>query len=380
MQVRRTYWPVRARRSSRTVRDVGPAAGSRDGRALCWYRGRADITYDGSSTSVPTAVLRRQRTWLIDESAGVQRGGNLFHGFGALRPRAGETAFFHSTPPDCTGPDRARDRASERRRPFSIYGTIESDYTADLYLLNPAGVIFGAGARLDLRQERAFTASTANVLRLGPSASRSPWDSSDSFPLLAVGRRARSDSSRRSARGDPRSRMRSSPGRFGTARSRSSAAVWKWSAPWSLHPRQTCSPRPCAPVRFGSTPRDMPDVPRFDLSGVLLGGIDPAAQRHPELERDRSGGPRHSARPSPSPEPGMSRSAAAICSASTRTSSPTPTGTRTGATSTSSSTAMLELERRTIQGAGIYAFSQLPQPRDSPAVGQLGRHPHPRAA
>jgi filamentous hemagglutinin family protein len=118
---------------------------------------QAQITLDGS--------LRPSRTlsgpdYTISAAVGRIRGSNLFHSFDQFNIRTGESATF-------TGPNDIANILSRVTggQSSTIDGLLRSTIPgANLYLLNPAGVIFGANASLDVRG--SFHVSTADVLRL----------------------------------------------------------------------------------------------------------------------------------------------------------------------------------------------------------------------
>src|SRR5262249_3507474 len=88
------------------------------------------------------------------------RGPNLFHSFGKFNLSQGESATF-------TGPNTITNILGRVTggSPSSIDGTIRSEIPgANLYLLNPSGVMFGPNASLDT--SAAFHVSTAGVIRL----------------------------------------------------------------------------------------------------------------------------------------------------------------------------------------------------------------------
>ncbi len=92
---------------------------------------------------------------------GQQAGPNLFHSFRQFNIHSGESATF-------TGPNSVQNiisRVTDGNTSW-IDGRLGSTIPgADLYLLNPAGVMFGANASLDL--SGSFHVSTADYLRLG---------------------------------------------------------------------------------------------------------------------------------------------------------------------------------------------------------------------
>ncbi|MDM8549900.1 filamentous hemagglutinin N-terminal domain-containing protein [Desulfobacterales bacterium HSG2] len=92
---------------------------------------------------------------------GRQAGANLFHSFSRFSIGAGETATF-------AGPASVRNIISRVTGGdlSRIDGKLRSAvFGADLYLMNPAGVVFGPDASLDI--SGSFYATTADYLRLG---------------------------------------------------------------------------------------------------------------------------------------------------------------------------------------------------------------------
>lgn len=100
----------------------------------------------------------------IPDSLGTRQGGNLFHSFSSFSVGAGEVAWF----------DGASDIARVFARvtggaPSQIDGRISSSIpSADLYLINPSGIAFGAGARIDIGG--AFYASTEPAIAFADGA------------------------------------------------------------------------------------------------------------------------------------------------------------------------------------------------------------------
>jgi filamentous hemagglutinin family protein len=121
----------------------------------------AQLTLDGS--------LGPQRTltgpdYRIDAAVGQIRGGNLFHSFGQFNVGTGERATF-------TGPTAITNIMSRVTggQPSRIDGQIRSEIAgANLFLLNPSGVVFGPNANLDV--SGSFHVSTADYLRLADGA------------------------------------------------------------------------------------------------------------------------------------------------------------------------------------------------------------------
>jgi filamentous hemagglutinin family protein len=118
----------------------------------------AGIASDGSLGS--GAVSYGNSTYSIPASVGRQVGGNLFESFSRFNLLQGEIADFQG--PSGVHNILARITGGSAS---SVNGTIQADIPgADLFLLNPAGVLFGRNARLQVNG--AFTVSTADNVDL----------------------------------------------------------------------------------------------------------------------------------------------------------------------------------------------------------------------
>ncbi len=118
----------------------------------------AQIDTDG--TLGPAEVLEGPN-YKIGEELGQQHGGNLFHSFGQFNIHQGESATF-------TGPDTVDNIVSRVTggSASTIDGVLRSEIPdANMYLLNPAGIMFGENTKLEV--DGSFHASTADTLRLG---------------------------------------------------------------------------------------------------------------------------------------------------------------------------------------------------------------------
>lgn len=124
--------------------------------ALC----QAQITLDGS---LGQGALRGPH-YVIPASLGQQRGPNLFHSFAHFNILPGQSATF-------TGPatiDNILSRVTGGERSL-INGILRSDIAgANVFLLNPTGILFGPQARLEV--SGAFHASSADYLRMADGA------------------------------------------------------------------------------------------------------------------------------------------------------------------------------------------------------------------
>ena len=95
----------------------------------------------------------------IGAELGRQVGGNLFHSFGQFDVGTGESATF-SGPASVSNVIGRVTGGSASNIDGAIRSTIPS---ADLFLINPAGMVFGPNATLDV--QGSFHASTANEIR-----------------------------------------------------------------------------------------------------------------------------------------------------------------------------------------------------------------------
>ncbi|MEO0869907.1 MAG: filamentous hemagglutinin N-terminal domain-containing protein, partial [Cyanobacteria bacterium J06642_11] len=106
-----------------------------------------------SSTVIPNVDLRGDTADLID--GGAARGTNLFHSFEQFGIVTDQRVYF-SNPANI---ENIVSRVTGNTR-SDIDGTLGVDGPANLFLINPNGIVFGADAQLDV--EGAFLASTAD--------------------------------------------------------------------------------------------------------------------------------------------------------------------------------------------------------------------------
>jgi filamentous hemagglutinin family protein len=100
----------------------------------------------------------------IGANLGRQIGGNLFHSFGKFGLVSGETAGFSGPPTVSNVIGRVTGR-----NPSSVDGTIKSNIAgANLFLINPSGMVFGPNARVNV--SGSFHASTADYLKMSDGA------------------------------------------------------------------------------------------------------------------------------------------------------------------------------------------------------------------
>ncbi|BDX08319.1 filamentous hemagglutinin N-terminal domain-containing protein [Planctobacterium marinum] len=123
--------------------------------ALISAAGLAQVITDGT---MGEATNLSGPGYIVDQSLGTLSGNNLFHSFSQFDLLLDESATF-------TGSDTISNVISRVTgdNPSHIQGRIKSEIgTADFYFINPAGVIFGEGAKVDV--PGAFYVSTAQQL------------------------------------------------------------------------------------------------------------------------------------------------------------------------------------------------------------------------
>ncbi len=117
-----------------------------------------NIITDGT---VGEALTLNGPNYSIPSSLGTQSGGNLFHSFSLFNIPVNQTATF-------SGPSAIPNIISRVTggSPSMIDGTLRSEITnANLFLLNKAGIMFGADSQIDV--DGQFVASTADYVGLG---------------------------------------------------------------------------------------------------------------------------------------------------------------------------------------------------------------------
>ncbi len=115
-----------------------------------------DTTLGGESSIVtPGVIINNQSGDRID--GGASRGTNLFHSFLEFNLNSGQRVYFASP----TGIENIITRVTGAN-PSNILGTLGVNGSANLFLINPNGILFGPNARLDVTG--SFFASTASSI------------------------------------------------------------------------------------------------------------------------------------------------------------------------------------------------------------------------
>src|SRR4051812_24386447 len=138
---------------------------------------KSQVVTDGS---VGPRVSLRGGQIEIGAALGSRRGDNLFHSFEKFGVATGQTATF-------TGPETIRNVISRVTggETSLIDGTLSSKVgQADLYFLNPAGVVFGPNAHLDV--PGSMHVSTAHELRFADGSRFSAVDQAGSGLTVAA--------------------------------------------------------------------------------------------------------------------------------------------------------------------------------------------------
>jgi filamentous hemagglutinin family protein len=115
-----------------------------------------------NSIVTPNATVQGQPAILIE--GGATRHSNLFHSFQTFNIGNGERVYFASP----IGVQNILSRVTANT-PSSILGVLGVDGSANLFLMNPNGIVFGANASLDVRG--SFVATTAHAIQLGNQGS-----------------------------------------------------------------------------------------------------------------------------------------------------------------------------------------------------------------
>jgi filamentous hemagglutinin family protein len=133
----------------------------------------AQVTSDGT---VNTQVTQNGN--VAEITGGETRGGNLFHSFQDFSVGTGNEAFFNNA----SSISNILSRVTGGKI-SNIDGLIRANGSANLFLINPAGILFGENASLDLGG--SFYGSTADSI-LFPDGTEFSAVNSDNTPILTI--------------------------------------------------------------------------------------------------------------------------------------------------------------------------------------------------
>ncbi|HBB30788.1 MAG TPA: hypothetical protein DC064_02885 [Cyanobacteria bacterium UBA9273] len=137
----------------------------------------ADETLGAEGSAIaPHVNINNLPAELIE--GGATRGANLFHSFSEFNIADLQRVYFANP----TGIENIFSRVTGNN-PSHILGTLGVNGTANLFLLNPNGIIFGQNAQLDIRG--SFVASTANGF-IFPDGSEFSATNPQNPPLLTI--------------------------------------------------------------------------------------------------------------------------------------------------------------------------------------------------
>jgi filamentous hemagglutinin family protein len=128
------------------------------------------------SRIVPNTLIKGVSSDLIN--GGATRGSNLFHSFSQFNISDGQKVYFGNP----SGVENILTRVTGGSA-SNILGTLGVNGTANLFLMNPNGILFGKNASLDVRG--SFVGTTANAIQFGNQGIFSATNP-QSAPLLTI--------------------------------------------------------------------------------------------------------------------------------------------------------------------------------------------------
>jgi len=143
---------------------------------LCAGSSLAQITPDGT---LPNNSNIRLEGNIRIIKGGTTRGANLFHSFSEFSVPNGSEAFFNNAPNIQNIISRVTGKSISE-----INGLIKANNTANLFMINPNGIIFGSNAKLDIGG--SFLATTASSVKFADDTLFSASSATTNTPLLTI--------------------------------------------------------------------------------------------------------------------------------------------------------------------------------------------------
>ncbi|OKH51636.1 hypothetical protein NIES2101_17875 [Calothrix sp. HK-06] len=144
-----------------------------------WGVCNAQIVADETLPTPSNVQQSQDNTQLIEIEGGTRAGNNLFHSFSKFSVPSDTTAFFKNS----ADVQNILTRVTGNTR-SDINGIIKANESANLFLINPNGIIFGPNARLDIGG--SFIGSTANAIGFGSLGNFSATNPEAPSPLLTI--------------------------------------------------------------------------------------------------------------------------------------------------------------------------------------------------